>query len=67
MPDDRDTKFLQILCRQMREDRLIYVILTEYPLIPFEAKAPQPLVDNHDNAKAPDSAYVGWSLDDVRP
>ena len=66
MPDDRDTKFLQILCRQMREESHL-CHSTEYPLIPFEAKAPQPLVDNHDNAKAPDSAYVGWSLDDVRP
>jgi len=66
MPDDRDTKLLQILSRQMGEDRLVYVVLTECPLIPFEAKAPQPLADNRDNAKAPDSAYVGWSLDGVR-
>jgi len=41
MPDGRDTKFLQVLSRQIREDRLINVVLAECPLVSFQAKAPR--------------------------
>ena len=38
----RDAKFLQVLVRQTRENRLLYVILAENRLIFSEAQAPQP-------------------------
>ena len=41
MPDGRDIKFLQVLSRQIREDRLINVVLAECPLVSFQAKAPR--------------------------
>ena len=59
MPDGRDTKLLQVLSRQIREDGLINVVLAECPLVSFEAKAPQPSAEVHDNAQVPSRAYVG--------
>jgi hypothetical protein len=41
----RDAKLLQVLVRQARENRLVYVILAEDRLVLSEAQAPQP---NHD-------------------
>ena len=49
-PSDRDAKVLQVLCRQARKDRLVYLILAERRLILSEAKAPQPDHDVHDGA-----------------
>jgi hypothetical protein len=46
-----DAKLLQVLCRQARQDRLVYLILAEYRLILPEAKAPQPDHDVHDGAQ----------------
>ena len=43
-----DAKLLQVLVRQARENRLVYVILAEDRLIFPEAKAPQPDHDVHD-------------------
>ena len=37
-----NAKLLQVLVRQARENRFIYVIIAEDRLIPSEAKAPQP-------------------------
>jgi hypothetical protein len=59
MPDGRDTKLLQVLSRQIREDRLINVVLAECPLVSFEAKVPQPSAEVHDNVQVPSRAYVG--------
>src|SRR6516162_6795517 len=50
MPERRDAKLLQVLVRQAREDRLVYVILAECCLILPEAQAPQPDHDVHDGA-----------------
>jgi hypothetical protein len=49
-----DTKFLQVLLRQARENRLVYVILAEDRLVFPEAQAPQP--DHHVHEDAPQSA-----------
>src|SRR5262245_58135430 len=49
MPDKSDTKILQVLCRQTRQDRVVDLILAECRLIFFEAKPPQPTSDVHDH------------------
>ena len=41
---------LRFLRRQVWEDRLVYLILAEYRLIPSEAQAPQPDHNVHDGA-----------------
>jgi hypothetical protein len=46
----RHAKLLQVLFRQTRKNRLINLVLSEGPLIPFEAKAPQPTPEVHDIA-----------------
>src|SRR5262245_51877943 len=46
----RDAEFLQVLVRQARKNRLVYVILAEDRLILPEAQAPQPDHDVHDGA-----------------
>ena len=50
MPDCCDPKLLQGLVRQARENRLVYLILTEGRLVLPEAQAPQPDDDVHDGA-----------------
>src|SRR6476646_1771532 len=50
MPDNADTKILQVLCRQTRQDRVVDLILAECRLILFEAKPPQPTSDVHGGA-----------------
>jgi hypothetical protein len=50
MPKRRDAKLLQVLVRQARENRLVYVILAESCLILPEAQAPQPDHNVHDGA-----------------
>src|SRR6516162_4520625 len=50
MPERRDAKLLQVLVRQARQNRLVYVILAECCLILPEAQAPQPDHDVHDGA-----------------
>jgi hypothetical protein len=42
MPNCCDAKLLQGLVRQARKNRLVYFVLAERRLIPFEAQAPQP-------------------------
>ena len=46
-PSDGDAKLLQILRRQLGQDRLIDVILAEHRLILSEADAPQPDPEVH--------------------
>src|SRR5215467_5586208 len=46
----RDAKLLQVLVRQARQDRFVYLILAECRLILSEAQAPQPHHDVHDGA-----------------
>ena len=48
MTNRADAKFLQVLRRQVRENRLVYLVLAEYRLILPEAQAPQPDHDVHD-------------------
>ena len=50
VPKRRDAKLLQVLCRQARKNRLVYVILAECRLILPEAQAPQPDHNVHDGA-----------------
>ena len=50
MSDKSDTKILQVLGRQARQDRVVDLILAECGLILFEAKPPQPTSDVHDGA-----------------
>ena len=57
MPQRRDTKLLEVLDRQVRQDRLVDVVLAEHSLVLSEAKAPQPDHDIHDGAQAPP-----WSI-----
>ena len=40
MPNCCDAKILQVLVRQARKNRLVYLVLAERRLITFEAKAP---------------------------
>ena len=42
MPKRRDAKLLQVLVRQARKNRLVYLILAECRLVLSEAQAPQP-------------------------
>jgi hypothetical protein len=50
MPDNSDTKVLQVLRRQVRQDRIVDLILAECRLILLEAKLPQPTSEVHDGA-----------------
>ena len=46
----RDAEVLQVLRRQVRQNRLVYLVLAECRLILPEAQAPQPDHDVHDGA-----------------
>ena len=50
MPDNSDTKVLQVLGGQARQDRVVDLILAECRLVSFEAKPPQPTSDVHGGA-----------------
>ena len=50
VPQRRDAKLFQVLSREVREDRLVNVVLAEQRLILSEAKAPQPDHNVHDGA-----------------
>ena len=50
MADDRDAKVFQVLRRQVRKNRLVYLVLAECGLILSEAQAPQPDHDVHRGA-----------------
>jgi len=47
VPKRRDAKLLQILSRQVWQDRLVYLVFAEYRLVLPEAEAPQPDHDVH--------------------
>ena len=57
VPDNADAEVLQVLRRQARQDRLVNLVLAEYSLILFEAKAPQPTTEVHDSARTQSGAY----------
>jgi hypothetical protein len=50
MPECCDAKLLQVLFREARKNRLVYLVLAECRLILPEAKAPQPDHDVHNGA-----------------
>jgi hypothetical protein len=52
---------LQVLSRQIGQDRLIYLVLAECRLILPEAQAPQPDHNVHDGAY-----YRGWRTSSAR-
>src|SRR6476660_4856831 len=56
VPECCDAKLLQVLFRQARKNRLVYLILAECRLVLREAQAPQPDHDVHDGAY-----NRGWS------
>ena len=51
MTNRTDAKLLQVLVRQARENRLVYLIFAECSLILPEAQAPQPDHNVHDGAR----------------
>ena len=59
MPECRDAKLLQVLRRQVRQDRLVDLILAECSLILSEAEGPQPYAEVHDNAQVGGGAHHG--------
>ena len=50
VPECCDAKLLEVLFRQARENRLVYLVLAECRLVLFEAQAPQPDHNVHDGA-----------------
>ncbi len=50
VPKRGDTKLLQVLVRQARKNRFVYVILAEDRLVLPKAQAPQPDHNVHDGA-----------------
>ncbi len=42
VPNDTDAQILEVLRRQVRQDRFVNLVPAEGRLVPFEAKAPQP-------------------------
>jgi hypothetical protein len=61
-----DTKLLQVLVRQARENRLVYVIVAEDRLVLPEAQAPQPDHDVHDGRPQSWVAnIIGWGSEGV--
>jgi hypothetical protein len=47
MPECCDAKLLQVLFREARKNRLVYLVFAEYRLVLPEAQAPQPDHDVH--------------------
>ena len=56
MPDNSDTKVLQVLRRQTRQDRVVDLVFAERRLILFEAEPPQPTSDVHGGAPSSPAA-----------
>jgi hypothetical protein len=50
MTEGRDAKLLQVLRREVRQDRLVYLVLAERRLVLPKAQAPQPDYYLHDGA-----------------
>ena len=50
VPECCDAKLLQVLVRQARQNRLVYLVLAEYRLVLSEAQAPQPDHNVHGDA-----------------
>src|SRR5215471_14686329 len=49
MSDRTNAQLLQVLRRQLRQDRIVDLILSECRLVSFEAKTPQPTLDVHED------------------
>jgi hypothetical protein len=47
---EQDTKFLQVLIRQIGQDAVVYRVIAKRSLVLLKAKAPQPPTDVHDGA-----------------
>src|SRR5262249_44570094 len=56
VPERNYAKLLEVLGREVRQDRLIYLVFAECPLVFPEAKAPQPDHNVHYNAA------TGWRI-----
>ena len=59
VPECRDAKLLQVLFRQARKNRLVYLILAECRLVLPEAQAPQPDHNVHDGALIAPGPMIG--------
>ena len=57
MTDRTNADFLQVLQREAEKDPLIYLVLAERRLIPFEAQAPQPTPRSMTVPSTPPCAY----------
>src|SRR6476646_4311401 len=64
MPECRNAKLLQVLFRQARKNRLVYLILAECRLILPEAQAPQP--DHNVHACARNRGWRASSAGEAR-
>ena len=51
MTNRTNADLLQVFLRQARKDPFVNLVLAEYPLVAFEAKAPQPISEVHDIAR----------------
>jgi hypothetical protein len=47
VPKRTDAQLLQVLRGQVRQDRVVYLVLAESRLIPFEAELPQSIPEVH--------------------
>ena len=63
-PSERDAKLLQVLVRQARENRLVYVILAECRLVLPEAQAPQPDHNVHNARPQSVAGHIMVRLDE---
>jgi hypothetical protein len=52
VPDEANAQILQVLRRQVRQDRVVDRVLAERRLMLFETEAPQPTSEVHDGALA---------------
>ena len=58
VPERRDAKLLQVLGRQARKDRLVYLVLAECRLVLPEAQAPQPDHNVHEGAQTQGCPHI---------
>ena len=50
--NNTDTQVLQVLRRQVGQNRVVDLVLAECFLVPFEAKVPQPSSEVHDATRS---------------
>ena len=66
VPECCDAKLLQVLFRQARKNRLVYLIFAECRLVLPEAQAPQPDHNVHDGVHNREWHIIFWSIEGVQ-